>query len=186
MRNCKAFPLNEWTCVVWAHRHLYQKSCTAHTLKAFLPVEHVTLELRSFCAGELTLHADERFSPKWISMCVLKLLVSEQEKFHCVQLKGFFSWMGEDVTFQVTGLCAGKVALFANKRLLSSINQHVSFKLKSTDAWVSAVVSTMRLLSNMMKQVHFQVSCHFEGEITLNTWVRFVFSLHFQCTKFSV
>ena len=30
------------------------------------------------------------FSPEWISMCVLKLLVSEQEKFHCVQLKGFF------------------------------------------------------------------------------------------------
>ena len=31
------------------------------------------------------------FSPKWISMCVLKLLVSEQEKFHCVHLKGFLA-----------------------------------------------------------------------------------------------
>ena len=85
--------------------------------------------------------------------------------------------MGEHVTLQVTGLCAGKVALFANKRLLSSINQHVSSQLKSTDALVSTLLSTVGLLSNMMKHVRFQVFCHFEGEITLNTGVRLVFSM---------
>ena len=72
------------------------------------------------------------------------------------------------MSLEATSYCAGVVALLADKKK------------------VSAVVSTMGLLSNMMKQVHFQVFCHFEGEITLNTGERFVFSMHFHCTKFSV
>ena len=53
-----------------------------------------------------------------------------------------------------------------------------------TVAWVSVLVSTMELLSNMLKHVHFQVFCHFDWGITLNTGVRFVFSLHFHCLFF--
>ena len=49
----------------------------------------------------------------------------------------------------------------------------------STDAWEAALVATVGLLSIMLKHVHFEVFGHLEGEIAVNTWVRFVFNLHF-------
>ena len=39
----------------------------------------------------------------------------------------------------------------------------------------------MRLLSIVLKHVHVEVFGHLEGEILLNTGVRFVFSFSFNC-----
>ena len=77
--------------------------------------------------------------------------------------------MGSDVPLEVTSCCAGVVALFANKRLFSTVNQHVSFQLRSFDACVAALVATLGLLSMMLNRVHFEVFLRFEGDIALNT-----------------
>ena len=55
----------------------------------------------------------------------------------------------------------------------------VSFQFGSTGGWVAAQVAAVGLLSTMLNHVHFEIFCHLEGEITLRTWVRSVFSLYF-------
>ena len=57
--------------------------------------------------------------------------------------------------------------------------EHVSFQFGSTGGWVAAQVAAVGLLSTMLNHVHFEIFCHLEGEITLRTWVRSVFSLYF-------
>ena len=57
--------------------------------------------------------------------------------------------------------------------------EHVSFQFGSTGDWVAAQVAAVGLLSTMLNHVHFEIFCHLEGEITLRTWVRSVFSLYF-------
>ena len=86
--------------------------------------------------------------------------------------------MGEHVCLEVTSLSAGVVALFANKWLFSTVNQHVGFQMRSFVACVAALVATLGLLSMMLNRVHFEVFLRFEGDIALNT--RFGFD-HFHC-----
>ena len=85
--------------------------------------------------------------------------------------------MGSDVVLEGTSLIAGVVALLTNKRLLSTVNQHVSFQMRSTNGLVITLVATVGLLSLMLlMHVCFQVSLRLECDIALNT---FVFILHF-------
>ena len=86
--------------------------------------------------------------------------------------------MGSDVPLEGTSFSAGVVALFANKGLLSTVNQHVAFQMRSIVACVAALVATVGLLSMMLNRVHFEVFLRFEGEIALNTRVGFD---HFHC-----
>ena len=85
--------------------------------------------------------------------------------------------MGSDVCLEVTGFCAGVVALFAFERSLSTVNQHVGFQMRITNGLVTTLVATVGLLS-IMKLMHvcFKVSLRPEGDIALNT---IVFILHF-------
>ena len=78
------------------------------------------------------------------------------------------------VYLQASSLCAGVIALFANKGFLSTVNQHVFLQINSTDARVAALVATVGLLSIMLKQVPVEVFGHLEGEIAL-----IFFILHF-------
>ena len=85
--------------------------------------------------------------------------------------------MGSDVCLEVTSCCAHVVTLFANERLLSTVNQHVSFQLRSTNGLVTTLIATVGLLFIMLlMHVCFQVFLHLEGDITLNT---FIFIRHF-------
>ena len=59
------------------------------------------------------------------------------------------------------------------------MNQLVYFQLRSTDGCVAALVATGGLLSIMPKHVRSEVFDHLEGEVALNTRVKFVFCLHF-------
>ena len=70
---------------------------------------------------------------------------------------------------ELRSLCAGEGALFANKRLLSTVDQHVSFQFRSSDVCVAALVAAVRLRTIMMNHVHFEVFCHLERAITLKT-----------------
>ena len=68
--------------------------------------------------------------------------------------------------------CAGVFALFANERLLSTVNQHVDFQMRSFVACVAALVATVGLLSVMLlKPMLFQVIAHLGVEISLYTQV---------------
>ena len=85
--------------------------------------------------------------------------------------------MGLHVSLEFTCVCTGVVALFANERLLSTVNQHVSFQLRSTNGLVTTLIATVGLLFIMLlMHVCFQVFLHLEGDITLNT---FIFIRHF-------
>ena len=85
--------------------------------------------------------------------------------------------MGSDVCLEATSCCAHVVTLFANERLLSTVNQHVSFQLRSTNGLVITLVATVGLLSLMLlMHVCFQVSLRLECDNALNT---FVFIRHF-------
>ena len=77
--------------------------------------------------------------------------------------------MTQHVFLQVTSLCAGIAALFANKRLLSAVNPHVHFQLRSSDVREAALVASVGLHSIMFKHVRFEIFCHLEVEIALNT-----------------
>ena len=52
-------------------------------------------------------------------------------------------------------MCAREAALFANKRLHPTVNQHVGFQIRGFEASVAALVATVGLLS--MIRVHFEV-----------------------------
>ena len=80
--------------------------------------------------------------------------------------------MGSDVCLEVTSCCAGVVALFANKRLLSTVNQHVDFQMRSFVACVAALVATVGLLAIMGKQILFEL---FSRVFSLHCVVRFYF-----------
>ena len=68
-----------------------------------------------------------------------------------------------------TSLCTGEVALFAIKRLLSTVNQYMSFQLRSTYGRVDALVATVGLFFIMLKHMCFEVCGHIEVEIAMNT-----------------
>ena len=102
--------------------------------------------------------------------CVVALCATEK----------LLSWMSEHVFLEVTSLCAGVLALCAVKRPLSTMNQVVSFQMISFDAWVAALVAITELLSITLQHMSIEVFSHPEGEIGLNTWGGFVFSLYFQ------
>ena len=78
---------------------------------------------------------------------------------------------------EATSLCAGVVTLFAIKRLLSTVNQHVSFQMRSFYAWVAALGATVGLPSIVLKHVRFEILGHLKGKI--------VFSLHFHGVFFN-
>ena len=63
--------------------------------------------------------------------------------------------MGSDVPLEGSSCCAREFALFANKGLLSTVNQHVAFQMRSIVACVAALVATVGLLSMMLKHLHF-------------------------------
>ena len=80
--------------------------------------------------------------------------------------------MGSCVSLEATSCCAGVFALFANERLLSTVNQHVDFQMRSFVACVAALVATVGLLSVMLlKPMLFQVIAHLGVEISLYTQV---------------
>ena len=62
-----------------------------------------------------------------------------------------FSWMGQHMCLDANNCCAGVLALCAAEMLLSTMNRHVPFQLKSTDAWEAALVASVCLLSIMLK-----------------------------------
>ena len=78
--------------------------------------------------------------------------------------------MGSRVDSEVASCCAVVFALCTNKRLLSAVNQHVGFQMRSFVACVAALVATVGLLLIMMKLMCFLV-------LGLIVW--FVLSLHF-------
>ena len=73
------------------------------------------------------------------------------------------------VPLQGTRICAGVVALFASKRFLSTVNQHVGFQLGSSAARVATLVASVSLLSTMLQHVRFKIFILLEGEIALTT-----------------
>ena len=75
--------------------------------------------------------------------------------------------MGSDVPLEVTSLIAGVVALFANKRLLSTVNQHVSFHIWSNVACVAALVAAVGVLFIVLMHLWFD----FLGHLRLETAV---------------
>ena len=76
--------------------------------------------------------------------------------------------MTQHVFLQVTSLCAGVVALFANKRLLSTVNQHVGFQIRSLVACVAALVATVGVLSIVLRHLWFDSLGHLQLEIAMN------------------
>ena len=64
------------------------------------------------------------------------------------------------VSVEATSSGAGLVALFADKRPFSTLNQHVSFQICSTDAWETALVATLGLFPIMQKHVRFDIFGH--------------------------
>ena len=77
--------------------------------------------------------------------------------------------MDQHVCLEVTSCCEGVFALYANKRLFSTVNQHVSFQLCSFDIWVAALIAAVGTLFIMLKHVRFEVFANFEGGMALNT-----------------
>ena len=70
---------------------------------------------------------------------------------------------------EVTSCCAREAALFANKRILPYMNQHVTFQMRSIDASVAALVATVGLRSVMLNHMCPDVFVHLEGEVALTT-----------------
>ena len=77
--------------------------------------------------------------------------------------------MDEHVSLECTSLFAGVVALCANQRLLSTVNQQVSLQIGSFDARVAAMVAAVEHLSTMLELVRFEIFWHLEGDIAMNT-----------------
>ena len=76
--------------------------------------------------------------------------------------------MGSDVCLEVTSLSAGVVALFANKGLFSTVNQHVGFQIRSVVACVAALVATVGVLSIVLRHLWFDSLGHLQLEIAMN------------------
>ena len=78
---------------------------------------------------------------------------------------------------EVTSLCEGVVALFANERLFTTVNQHVAFQLRSTIGLVTTLAASVGLCYIMLlMHMCLQVPLRLESDIALNT---FVFIRHF-------
>ena len=69
----------------------------------------------------------------------------------------------------MSSLRGGEVALCANERFLSTMNQHVSFQIISFHAPVAALVATVGLLPIMLNHMCLEAFDHFEGDIALKT-----------------
>ena len=76
--------------------------------------------------------------------------------------------MGSDVPLEDNSLIAGVVALFADKRLFSTVNQHVSFHILSNVACVATLVATVGVLSIVLMHLWFNSLGHLHLEIALN------------------
>ena len=67
----------------------------------------------------------------------------------------------------MTCSCAGEVALFASKRLLATMNQHVCFQISSSLAWVAALIA-LCFFYILLKHLRFEFLGNLEGVISLN------------------
>ena len=56
------------------------------------------------------------------------------------------SWVGPEMWFETLGLLEWQITLWANERLLTIMNQHVTFKIERPFAWVGALVAIVCLL----------------------------------------
>ena len=116
------------------------------------------------------------FPPECMSMCIFRLPAGVQKKLRCLLTTGFSPmWTGPpSVPFYFV-----PQEISQPSRIGFCEPEHVSFQFGSTGGWVAAQVAAVGLLSTMLNHVHFEIFCHLEGEITLRTWVRSVFSLYF-------
>ena len=73
------------------------------------------------------------------------------------------------MTLEFAGMCARVAALFANKRFLSTMNEHMGFQVCSVDACVATLIANVGLLFTMLKNVHFEVFGCLERDIGLKT-----------------
>ena len=76
--------------------------------------------------------------------------------------------MAAHVCLEVICICAGIIALFANKRLQSTVNQHVDFQMRSFVACVAALVGTVGVLSIVLRHLWFDSLGHLQLEIAMN------------------
>ena len=67
----------------------------------------------------------------------------------------------------MTCSCAGEVAIFASKRLLATMNQHVCFQISSSLAWVAALIA-LWVFYIPLKHLRFEFLGNLEGVISLN------------------
>ena len=70
--------------------------------------------------------------------------------------------MGLHVASEGASSCAREVTLWANKGLLSAVNQHVSFQRGRCVTRMAALVAIVTFLSNMIKLAHRDLAGDFE------------------------
>ena len=64
--------------------------------------------------------------------------------------------MDSFMCFEATNLCEGVITLFASKRLLTTMNLHVSFEATNFCVGVITLVASKRLFTTMNSHVSFQ------------------------------
>ena len=116
--------------------------------------QHVFLDTTSLCAGIAALQAIET-NPR---MCILRAPARVREYLHCEQLKSFFSWMTQHVSFEIRSLCEGISALFALVRFFSRVNPHVALEFKSSCSGKIALCASKRLLITMNQHMSIQIA----------------------------
>ena len=96
-----------------------------------------------------------------------------------------FSWMCEEVFFEVTSISAGKVALFATERFFSWMFQHVSFQVTIICGGKIALVAIKRLPGTVHQHVTFQGARPFTSKVTLAATVKLLCIIHWTLRIFS-
>ena len=61
--------------------------------------------------------------------------------------------MDLDVYLEISGLCAGVIALFATERFFSGMNQHVSLELRRICVGVRALFTTERFFFQIIQHL---------------------------------
>ena len=82
--------------------------------------------------------------------------------------------MGEHVRLEVNSLCAGKAALFAGKRFLTSVGELMPLQ---SDSFSTLVVAAEGLLPTMLQRVLFEDTSCCAGEVALLAGKRFLTSV---------
>ena len=144
--------LSPSTWMSWDSQFVWRSSCTVCSRKVFLPnvLACVSLGHPFSCRKSCTV-CNWKASLLSVSACA--------------------SWGCQLLCRNSCSVCKQKV--------FSTVNQLVCYQLWSTDGCVAALDATMGLLHIILKHVCFEIFGHLKGEIALNTWVRFVSSLHF-------